>query len=97
MRRMVETRWAMTKVVRPASNADIDAWMSCSRSVSRLLVARSRITICGDARIALLATRTAEGAGQVTALRRRTVGLTLETPGHGTGRRPQVVATLERR
>ena len=34
----VERRWAMTNVVRPASRAAIDAWMSCSLSVSRLLV-----------------------------------------------------------
>ena len=42
----------MTNVVRPASSEAIDAWMSCSLSVSRLLVASSRIRICGDARIA---------------------------------------------
>ena len=30
----------------------MDAWMSCSLSVSRLLVASSSIKICGEARIA---------------------------------------------
>ena len=35
-----------------ASNVAIDAWMSCSLSVSRLLVASSRMRICGSARMA---------------------------------------------
>src|SRR5207237_380301 len=49
---MVDSRCAITNVVRPASSVAIDAWMSCSLSVSRLLVASSRIRICGSARIA---------------------------------------------
>src|SRR5216110_1975631 len=49
---MVDRRWAMTKVVRLARRSAMDAWISCSLSVSRLLVASSRIRICGDARIA---------------------------------------------
>ena len=51
-RRIVDSRCAITNVVRPASSVAIDAWISCSLSVSRLLVASSRIRICGCARIA---------------------------------------------
>src|SRR2546422_29444 len=42
----------MTNVVRPASSVAIDAWMSCSLSVSRLLVASWRMRLWGRARIA---------------------------------------------
>lgn len=46
-RRTVERRLAMTKVVRPARRVAMEAWVSCSRSVSRLLVASSGIRTCG--------------------------------------------------
>ena len=42
----------MTKVVRPLNSSASDDWMSCSLSVSRLLVASSRMRICGSARMA---------------------------------------------
>ncbi len=51
--RMVESRWAITKLVRPRSRRAMAFWMSTSVLVSTELVASSRMRICGSARKAL--------------------------------------------
>ena len=48
--RMVDSRWAMTNVVRPSISRRIARWMSTSVRVSTELVASSRMSIGGSAR-----------------------------------------------
>ena len=50
--RMVERRWAMTKVVRPRRRARRPSWIFASLSLSRLEVASSRMRMAGSARMA---------------------------------------------
>ena len=47
---MVESRWAMTKLVRSSRSAAIASWTSSSVRVSTELVASSRIRSDGSAR-----------------------------------------------
>src|SRR5438046_536386 len=47
--RMVERRWAITKLVRPAISASIAFWISTSVRVSTLLVDSSRMRIARSA------------------------------------------------
>ena len=49
---IVESRWAMTKLVRPCISASIARTMACSVRVSTLDVASSRIKILGSHSIA---------------------------------------------
>src|SRR6266571_2231629 len=46
----VDSRCAMTRLVRPRNSGAIAAWMSCSETVSRCEVASSRMKICGSLR-----------------------------------------------
>ncbi len=48
--RMVERRWAITKLVRPTRSAFMASWMSTSVRVSTELVASSRMRMAGWAR-----------------------------------------------
>ena len=48
--RMVDSRWAMTKLVLPCRSRDIASWMRISVRVSTLLVASSRMRMGGLAR-----------------------------------------------
>ena len=48
--RIVDSRWAMTKLVRSERRAAIACWMSTSVRVSTELVASSRMRIDGSAR-----------------------------------------------
>ncbi len=50
--RRVESRWAMAKVVRPLIRRPSASWIWYSVSVSRLLVASSRISSRGSCRMA---------------------------------------------
>jgi hypothetical protein len=55
---MVDSRWAITNVVRPRRSARSPSWISASLSLSRLDVASSRIRMRGSARMArAIATR----------------------------------------
>ena len=49
---IVERRWAITKLVRPAMSVSIAWTMACSVRVSTELVASSRMRIAGSASIA---------------------------------------------
>ena len=49
---MVESRWAITKLVRPRIRLSMAVWMRCSVRVSTLLVASSKIKILLSARMA---------------------------------------------
>ncbi|PKA50821.1 hypothetical protein AXF42_Ash007476 [Apostasia shenzhenica] len=51
--RMVERRWAMTRVVRPTATASRACWTMRSDWESRALVASSRRRIFGDRMMAL--------------------------------------------
>ena len=50
--RMVDRRWAITKLIRPRRIAAIPDWITSSVSVSTELVASSMTNIFGSARIA---------------------------------------------
>ncbi len=50
--RIVDRRWAMTKLVRPRIRRSMAVWMRCSVRVSTLLVASSRIRMRLSARMA---------------------------------------------